>query len=88
MIWECCSPQQEEQIFSKIRNTPRSQALAPQGPRKGEEKHTHRHTVKAHVQEDRTGSRLTYAEKEGVERSKERRNGWRMIGGKGIMEQS
>jgi len=83
-----CSPQQEEQIFSKIRNTPRSQALAPQGPRDGEEKHTYRHTVKALVEEAQTGSRLTYAEKEGVERSKERRNGGRMIGGRRIMEQS
>ena len=33
--------------------------------------------------EDQTGSRLTYAEKEGVERSKERRNGGRAIGGRG-----
>jgi len=30
----------------------------------------------------------TYAEKEGVERSKERRNGGRMIGGRGKMERS
>ena len=58
------------------------------GPRKGEEEHTHRHTVKAHVEEDLTGSRLTYAEKEGVERSKERRNGARTIGGIGIIERS
>jgi len=38
--------------------------------------------------EDQTGSRLTYAEKEGVERSKERRNGGRAIGGRGEMERS
>jgi len=55
----------------KIQKTPRSQTLAPQGPRKGEEEHTHRHTVKAHVEEDQTGSIFTYAEKEGVERSKD-----------------
>jgi len=70
----------------QVRKTPRSQALAPHGPRKGEEEHTHRHTVKAHVEEDLTGSRLTYAEKEGVERSKESRNGGRVIGGRGKME--
>ena len=58
----------------KIRKTPRSQALALQGPRKGEEERTHRHTLKAYVEEDRTGSRLTYAEKEGVEGGKERKN--------------
>jgi len=33
---------------------------------KGEEEYKHRHTVKAHVEEDRTGSRLTYVEKERV----------------------
>jgi len=44
--------------------------------------------VKAHVEEDQTGSRLTYGEKEGVERSKERRNGARTIGGIGIIERS
>jgi len=53
-----------------------------QGPRKGEEEHTHRRRVKAHVEEDWTRSRLTYAEKEGVERSKERRNGGKSIGGR------
>ena len=52
----------------KIRKTPRSQTLAPQGPKKREEEHTHKHTVKAHLKQDRTGSRLTYAKKEGVER--------------------
>jgi len=66
----------------KIRNTPRSQALALQGPRKGEEEHTHRHTLKACVEEDRTGSRFTYAEMEGVEGGKESRNGGRAIGGR------
>jgi len=64
--------------LSKIRKTPRSQALAPKRPGKGEEEHTHRHKVKAHVEEDRAGSRLTCAEKEGVKRSKERRNGGRV----------
>jgi hypothetical protein len=38
-----------------------------------------RHTVKANVEEDRTGSRLTNVEKEGVERSKECGNGGRLI---------
>jgi len=72
----------------KIRKTPRSQALAPWGPRKGEEEHTHRHTLKAYVEEDRTGSRFTYAEKEGVEGGKERWNGGRAIGGKGEIGKS
>jgi len=67
----------------KIRKTPRSQVLAPQGPRKGEEEHTHRHILKAYVEENQTGSGFTYAEKEGVERGKERRNGGRVIGGRG-----
>jgi len=44
--------------------------------------------VKAHVEEDRIGSRLTYAEKEGVERSEERRNGERAIGGRGKIRRS
>jgi len=44
--------------------------------------------VKAHVQEDWTGSRLTYAEKEGVKRSKKRRNGGRAIRGRGMMERN
>jgi len=44
--------------------------------------------VKAHVEKDWTGSRLTYAEKEGVERSKEKRNGGRVIEGRGKMERS
>jgi len=72
------------QLF-KIRKTPRLQALAPQGPRKGEEEHTHIHTLKAYVEEDWTGSRFTYAEKEGVEGGKERRNSGRAIGGRGKM---
>ena len=59
----------------KIRKTPRSQILAPQG----EEEHTHRHTLKTYVEEDRTGSGYTYAEKEGVEGDKKRRNGGRMM---------
>ena len=37
----------------------------------------------AHVEKDQTGSRLTYAEKEGVERSEERGNRGRVIGGRG-----
>jgi len=44
-----------ENLF-KIRKTPRSQELAPQGPRKREEEHTHRHTLKAYVEENWTGS--------------------------------
>jgi len=40
--------------------------------------------VKAHVEEDQH----TYAKKEGVERSKERRNGGKAIGGRGKMEGS
>jgi len=44
--------------------------------------------VQPHVEEDWTGSQFTYAEKEGVERSKERRNGVRAIGGRGKMERS
>ena len=45
-----------------------------QGPRKGEEEHTHRHTLKTRVEEERTRARSTYAKMEGVERIKERRN--------------
>ena len=41
--------------------------------------------MKAHVEEERTRSRSTYAEKEAVERIKERRNGARVIGGRGKM---
>ena len=67
------------------RKTPRSEShvLALQGPRKGGEEQTYRHTLKAHIEEDRTGSKLTYAEKEGVERSQERGNGGRVVGGRG-----
>jgi len=72
----------------EIRKTPRSQVLAPQGPRKREEEHTHRHTLKAYVEENWTGSRFTYAEKEGVEGGKQRRNGGRVIGGRGKMGRS
>jgi len=38
--------------------------------------------LKAHVEEERTRARSTYAEKEGVERIKERRNDGRAIGGR------
>jgi len=69
----------------KIPKTPRSQVLAPQGSRKGEEEHTHIHTLKTHVKEERTRARSTYAEKEGVQRIKERRNAGRAIGGRGQM---
>jgi len=45
--------------------------------------------VKAHIEEERTRVRSTYAEKEGVERIKERRNGGgRVIGGRGKMRRS
>jgi len=50
--------------------------------------HTHRHTIKAHVEEDRTGSRLTYAEKERVNRKKERKSGGRAIRGRWIMKKN
>jgi len=41
--------------------------------------------LKVHVEEELTRARRTYAEKEGVERIKERRNGGRVIGGEGKM---
>jgi len=41
--------------------------------------------LKAHVEEELTRARSTYAEKEGVERIKERRNTGRLIGGRGKM---
>ena len=45
--------------------------------------------MKAHIEEERTRVRSTYAEKEGVERIKERRNGGgRVIGGRGKMGRS
>ena len=44
--------------------------------------------MKVHVEEELTRARRTYAEKEGVERIKERRNGGRVIGGRGKMERS
>ena len=44
--------------------------------------------MKTHVEEDRTRSRLTYAKKEGVERSEERRNDGKLIGGRDKMERS
>ena len=52
-------------------------------------KNTNRNTLKAYVEEDQTGARFTYAEKEGVtvEGGKER-NGWRVIGGRGKMGRS
>jgi len=68
-----------------MHKTPRSQVILVQGSRKGEEEQTHRHTLKAHVEEERTRARSTYAEKEGVERIKERRNAGWAIGGRGKM---
>ena len=44
--------------------------------------------MKAHVEEERSRGRSTYAEKEGVERIKERRNGGSAIGGRGKMGRS
>jgi len=38
--------------------------------------------LKVHVEEEWTRARSTHAEKEGVERIKERRNGGRVIGGR------
>jgi len=70
---------------NSIRATPRFHAPALQGPGKGNEEQTYRHTAKAHIEEDLTGSRLTYAEKERVGGSKERGNdGW-AIGGRGTI---
>jgi len=48
--------------------------------------------LKTHIEEDRTGSGYTYAEKEGVEGGKDRRNGGRVkremgrstVGGKSV----
>jgi len=39
--------------------------------------------LKTHVEEERTRARSTYTEKEVVERIKERKNGGRVIGGRG-----
>jgi len=58
-----------------VPKTPRSQILAPQGPGKGEEEHTHRHTVKAHVEKDRAGSRLGRGLRPV---RKDTKNGWRL----------
>jgi len=44
--------------------------------------------LKAHAEEELTRARSTYGEKEGVERIKERRNGGRVIGGRGKMRRS
>ena len=44
--------------------------------------------MKAHVEEELTRARSTHAEKEGVERVKERRNAGRVIGGRGKMGRS
>jgi len=38
--------------------------------------------LKVYVEEDQKGFQFTNAEKEGVEGGKERRNGWRVIGGR------
>jgi len=57
--------------------------VALQGPSKREEEQKDIQTVQAHVDEDQTESRLTNAEKEGMERSEERGQGGRLIGGRG-----
>jgi len=60
--------------------------------RKGEEEHTHRHTLKAHVEEEWTRARSTYAEKDGGKENqgekdcwegdrRERKNGEKQSGG-------
>jgi len=59
-VFTNCYSQQEEQNLWQIRKTPRSQVLAPQESRKEEEEHTHRHTLKAHVVEERTRARSAY----------------------------
>jgi len=71
--------------FTNIKHTHISGSSSPWGREKS---NLHRHTVKALVEEDWTGSRLTYAEKEGVERIKETRDGGRAIEGRGKMERS
>ena len=45
---------------------------------KGGEEQTGRHTVKSHVEKERTGSALTNAKKEGMKRSEKRGNGGRV----------
>jgi len=44
--------------------------------------------LKAHVEEEQTRARSTYAENEGTERIKERRNAGRAIGGRGKVGRS
>jgi len=44
--------------------------------------------MKAHVEEDRTGFRLTDVENAGMERGRERGNSGRVIGGRGTMKRS
>jgi len=79
-------PQEEPETF-KTKDTQISGTSSP-GAWEGEDEQTYRHAVKAIVEEDRTGSRLTYAKQEGVERSEERGNGGRVIGGRGTMQRS
>ena len=69
-----------------IRNSQIS-GTSSSGVKKGR-RGTYKHTQSEGPFRSQTGSRLTYAENEGVERSKERRNGWRVIGGRGKMERS
>jgi len=93
LIWECLfivNLSKRSKKIDKCERHPdlRYYILALQGSRKGEEEHTHRHTLKAHVEEERTRARSTYAEEEGLERIKERRNGGRVIGGRGKMGRS
>ena len=76
----------------QIRKTPRFQVLAPQGPREGEEEHTHRHTfdglcrgksdrIRIHVFGE-GGSGGRYGEKERWENDRrERENGEKHGGG-------
>jgi len=58
------------------RKTTRSQALAHQGPTEGEEEQTNRHTVKAHVEKDQTGSRLMSMEEGGSVEKRGEREWW------------
>jgi len=52
---------QQEDSERETLKTKKTQVLAPQGSRKGEQEQSDRNTVKANVKEDRQRSRLTNA---------------------------
>ena len=66
LIWECLLIVNLNKRSKTLTNTKDTliSALAPQGPRKGEEEHTHRHTLKAHIEEERTRVRSAHVDKE------------------------